>query len=175
MWAHLRKQKDKLFSNRKVFRFSEKNWNIMNLNKGISFDFETIKFLCNNFKKRSLLDKLDDYRCEINYLSKLKESNLDNRINNLEETISYVMKKKQIKQPTKIQNIHFLFIHANEEMKYPEKIEKFWLNINNRSLKLKEKDVIDERVKQLENKLDKFKIWKEKFSNIRYNLKKVVI
>jgi hypothetical protein len=32
---------------------------------------------------------------------------------------------------------------------------------------LKEKDKIDERVKQLENKIDKFKIWKEKFSNMK--------
>jgi hypothetical protein len=77
------------------------------------------------------------------------------------------MKRKQTKQPAKIQNIHFLFLHANEEMKYPEKIEKYWLNINKRSLKLKEKDEINEKVKHLENKIDKFKIWKEKFSNMK--------
>jgi hypothetical protein len=69
MWTHLRKQKDKLYSNKKVFRFSERNWNIMNLNKGISFDLETIRFLCNNFKRRSFLDRLDDYRCETNYMN----------------------------------------------------------------------------------------------------------
>jgi hypothetical protein len=95
-------------------------------------------------------------------LNKLKENELDNRIDKFVELISYVMKKKQIKQLNKIHNIHFLFLHTNKEMKYPEKIEKYWLNINERSLKLKEKDKIDERVKQLENKIDKFKIWKEK-------------
>jgi hypothetical protein len=167
MWSHLREQKKKLYINKKVFRFNEKNWNIMNLNKGTSFDFQTIKFLCNNFKRRSFMDKLDDYRCESNYLNKLKESGLDNRIDNLEEIISYVMKKKQIKQPNKIHNIHFLFLYANKEMKNPERIERYWLNINERSLKLKENDKIDERVKQLENKIDKFRIWKEKFSNLK--------
>jgi hypothetical protein len=133
-------------------------WNVMNLNKGTSFDFETIKFLCNNFKRRSFMDRLDDYRCEPNYLNKLKESELDNRIDEFEEIISYVMKKEQVKQPSKIHNIHFLFLHANEEMKYPEKIEKYWLNINKLSLKLKEYDKIDESVKQLENNIDKFRI-----------------
>jgi hypothetical protein len=69
MWSHLRKQKEKLYLNKKVFRFSEKNWNVMNLNKGTSFDFETIKFLCSSFKRRSFLDNLDEYRCEQNYLT----------------------------------------------------------------------------------------------------------
>jgi hypothetical protein len=32
---------------------------------------------------------------------------------------------------------------------------------------LKEKDKIDERAKQLENKIDKFKMWKEKISNMK--------
>jgi hypothetical protein len=95
MMSQLRKQKEKLYCNKKVFRFNEKNWNIMNLNKGTSFDFETIKFLCNNYKRRSFLDRLDHYRCEPNYLNKLKESGLDNRIENLEEIISYIIKKKQ--------------------------------------------------------------------------------
>jgi hypothetical protein len=52
-------------------------------------------------------------------------------------------------------------------MKYPEKIKNYWLNINKSSLKLKEKDAINERIMQLENKMDKFKIWKEKFSNMK--------
>jgi hypothetical protein len=149
--SQLRKHKEKLFLNKKVFRFNEKNWNIMNLNRGISFDFETIKFLCNNFKRRSFLDKFDNYRFEQNYINKLKESELDSRVGKFENVITYVMKKKQNKQPNNIQNIDFLFLHANEEMKYTERIEKYWLNINERSLKLKEKDKIDERVKQLEN------------------------
>jgi hypothetical protein len=98
MWSHLRKQKEKLYLNKKVFRLNEKNWNIMNLNKGTLFDFETIKFLCNNFKRRSFMDRLDDYRCEQNYLNKLKESGLDNRIDQFEEIISYVMKKMKISE-----------------------------------------------------------------------------
>jgi hypothetical protein len=167
MWSHLRKQREKLYLNKKVFRLNEVNWNVMNINKGTSFDFETIKFLCNNFKRRSFMDRLDNYRCEPNYLNKLKESELDNRIDKIEEVISYVMKKKQSKQPNKIHNIHFLFLPANEEMKYPERIGKYWLNIKKQSLKLKENDKIDERVKQLENTIDKFRIWKEKFSNIK--------
>jgi hypothetical protein len=167
MWTYLRKPKDKLYSNKKIFRYSERNWNLMNLNKGISFDLETIKFLCSSFKRRSFLDRLDDYRCEKNYLDMLQENNLDSRITNLSGTISYVMKKKLSKDPIKIQNTHFLFLFKNEEMIYPTKIEKYWLNINERSLKLREKDVIDERIKQLENKMDKFKIWKEKFSNMK--------
>jgi hypothetical protein len=56
MWPHLRKQKEKLYFNKKIFRFSEKNWNIMNLNKATSFDLETINFLCNNFRRKSFLD-----------------------------------------------------------------------------------------------------------------------
>jgi hypothetical protein len=125
MWSHLRKQKEKLYLNKKVFRFSEKNWNIMNLNKGTSFDLETIKFLCNNFKRKSFMDNLDEYRCEQNYLNRLREIKLDNRIDKLEEIITYAMKKKQTKQPNKIQNIHFLFLHANEELKYPKKVERY--------------------------------------------------
>jgi predicted ATPase len=97
----------------------------MNLNKGISFDFETIQFLCSNFKRKSFLDKLDDYRCENNYMNKLWEYKFDSRIEQFEETIKYIMKKKQNKQPIKIHNIHFLSIHESEEMLYPERIEKY--------------------------------------------------
>jgi hypothetical protein len=32
---------------------------------------------------------------------------------------------------------------------------------------LKKNDRIEEKTKQLENKIDKFKIWKEKFSNMK--------
>jgi hypothetical protein len=60
MWSHLRKQKEKLYLNKKVFKFNEKNWNIMNLNKETSFNFEIINTLCNNFKRRSFMDRLDD-------------------------------------------------------------------------------------------------------------------
>jgi hypothetical protein len=148
MWSHLRKQKEKLYLNKKVFRLNEKNWNIMNLNKGISFDFETIKFLCNSFKRESFLDRLDDYRCKNYYVNKLKEYKFDNRIEQFEETITYVMKKKQNKQPIEIHNIHFLSIHENEEMSYPEKIEKYWLSIyNKRCIKLKKNDRIEKRTK----------------------------
>jgi hypothetical protein len=101
MWSHLRKQKEKLYLNKKVFRFNEKNWNIMNLDKGTSFDFETIKFLCNNFKRRSLMDRLDEYKCKANYLNKLKESKLDSRLEKLEEVISYVMKNCKSNNQTK--------------------------------------------------------------------------
>jgi hypothetical protein len=136
MWSHLRKQKEKLYLNKKEFRFNEKNWNSMNLNKGMSFDFETIKFLCSNFKRKSLLDRLDDYRCESNYMNRLKEYKFDSRIEQLKEKITYIMKKKQDKQPIEIHNIHFLSIHENEEMSYPERIERYWLNINERNIKL---------------------------------------
>jgi hypothetical protein len=47
------------------------------------------------------------------------------------------MKKKQEKKPIRIQNIHFLSIHENEEMLYSERIERHWLNINERNIKLK--------------------------------------
>jgi hypothetical protein len=134
MWSHLRKQKEKLYLNKKVFRCHERNWNIMNLNKGISFDLETMKYLCNNFKRRSFLDRFDDYRYENNYISKLKEYKLDSRTELFKETIIYVMKKKQDKKPVKIQNTHFLSIHENEEMLYPEIIERYWLNINERNI-----------------------------------------
>jgi hypothetical protein len=116
MWTYLRKQKGKLYFNKKVFRFSEKNWNIMNLNKGISFDIETIKFLCINDRRRSFLDRLDDYRCENHYINILKESEFDNRIESLKEVIRYIMEKQCYKYPNKIRNIHFLSIHKNEEM-----------------------------------------------------------
>jgi hypothetical protein len=125
MWSHLRKQKEKLYSNKKVFRSSEKNWNIMNLNKVISFDIETIKFLCNNFKRRSFLDMLDDYRCEKHYMKNWKKCRFDNRIENLEEIIMFVSKKQSHNHPSKIQNIHFLSIHEKEEMLYHEKTENY--------------------------------------------------
>jgi hypothetical protein len=99
-----------------------------------------MKFLCNNFKRKSFLGRLDDYRCEINYINKLKENKFGRRIELFEETINYIMKKKQEKKPIKIQNIHFLSIHENEEMSYPERIERYWLNINERKMiKLKRK------------------------------------
>jgi hypothetical protein len=54
-------------------------------------------------------------------------------------------------------------------MLYLEKIEKYWLTMNNRSkcIKLKKYHRVEEKMKQLENKVDKFKIWKEKFSNMK--------
>jgi hypothetical protein len=51
-------------------------------------------------------------------------------------------------------------------MLYPERIERYWLNINERNIKLRKNDRIEERTKQLENKIDKFRKWKEKFSNM---------
>jgi hypothetical protein len=56
---------------------------MMNLNKGIPFDIDAIKFLCNNFKRKSFLDKLDDYRCEEQYMKKLKKCKFDNKFENL--------------------------------------------------------------------------------------------
>jgi hypothetical protein len=101
-------------------------------------------------------------------MNRLKEYKFDNRIEQFEETINYLMKKKQNSQPITIHNIHFLSIHENEEMSYPEKIEKYWLNLKNKKcIKLKKNDRIEERIKQLGNKVDKFKIWKEKFSNLK--------
>jgi thiamine kinase-like enzyme len=114
------------------------------------------------------LDKLDDYRCEGHYMKRLKKCKFDNRIESLEKTIVYVSKKQRYKNPSKIQNIHFLSIHEKEEMSYAERIERYWLNINDkRSFRLKKNDRIEEKMKQLENKIDKFKIWKEKFSNMK--------
>jgi hypothetical protein len=147
LWSHLRNQKEKLYLNKRVFRFNERNWNILNLNKGVSFDWETMGFLCNNFKRKSFLDRLDDYRCQINYINKLKEYKFDSRIELIEETINYLIKKKQEKKPIKIQNIHFLSIHENEEMLYPERIERYWLNINERNIKLNKNGQIEEKTK----------------------------
>jgi hypothetical protein len=102
MWSHLRKQKEGLYLNKKVFRYNEKNWNIMNLNRGISFDLEIIKFLCSNFKRKSFLDKFDDYKYESTCIEKLKECKFDNRIEQFEEIITYIMKKR--KEQTTHQN-----------------------------------------------------------------------
>jgi hypothetical protein len=53
-------------------------------------------------------------------------------------------------------------------MLYPERIERYWSNINHRKcIKLKKNDRIEERTKKLENKIDKFILWKEKFSNMK--------
>jgi hypothetical protein len=73
LWSYLRKQKEKLYYNKKTVRLSEKNWNIMNLNKGISFDIDTINLLCNNFKRKNFLDRLDDYRNGKHYMKRLKK------------------------------------------------------------------------------------------------------
>jgi hypothetical protein len=54
----------------------------------MSFDLETMKYLCNNFKRKSFLDRFDDYKCKNNYMNKLKEFKFDRRIEQLEETIN---------------------------------------------------------------------------------------
>jgi hypothetical protein len=116
MWSHLRRQKEKLNPKKKVFRLNEKNWNVMNLNKGISFDLKTMKFYELTLNEGVFwIDLMITYE-KNNYINKLKEYKLDSRIELFEETINYIMKKKQEKKPTKIQNIHFLSIHENEEM-----------------------------------------------------------
>jgi hypothetical protein len=78
----------------------------------------------------------------------------------LKETIDYVKKKQKYNHPYKIHNIHCWSIHKNEEMKNPERLGKYWLTINNRNnyIKLKNKNCIEKKIKQLENKIDKFKI-----------------
>jgi hypothetical protein len=76
------------------------------------------------------------------------------------------MEKNQSKQPSQIQNTHFIFLYPNEELKQPKKIEECWLTIKERSIKLKHEDEAEKRLKQSEDKFDKFRVWKEEFSNI---------
>jgi hypothetical protein len=142
----------------------------MLIENGLNLSFDSIKTIFNGkFIRKSFIDHIYDFRNSNSDINLKKTYKLNGRMSNLEETISYVKKQQKEKFKHVIRNFHYVTLFENEVENNLSKLDHFHLTINNENqyIKLKNDSLIEKEINYLRRKINKFKIWKEKFSNIK--------
>jgi hypothetical protein len=55
----------------------------MNLNGGLNFDVRSMKILFEMFERKSFLDIIDNYTCNVYYMQLIEECRVDKRIEDM--------------------------------------------------------------------------------------------
>jgi hypothetical protein len=111
---------------------------------------------------------IDSYRCKEFYTQILRKFKLDKRLNT--DLINFGRKKK-VEAPSEVkENIHFITLFKSEEIYSLKNMKGYKLTVkeNDTILSIKnERKSVEKEINCLRRKVDRFRIWKEKFTNLK--------
>jgi hypothetical protein len=158
-----------LYQNGKRIVFNNKTWNLIKKKEGIKVDWKSFNKIWNNkFLIQSFMWTIDLYRCRKYYIQILNKFGLNKRIS--VEPTKYARKKKAI-EPNEIkESIHYITLFKSEKVCSLKNMEDYQLTINesDKAISIKnERKSIEKEINYLLRKVDRFRIWKEKFTNMK--------
>jgi hypothetical protein len=120
-----------------------------------------------NFVIQTFLFTIDSYRCRELYIQIVKKFRLDKRINN--QIIEYGRKKKSINPSEIKKNVHFITLFKSEKVFILKNNFGYQITTNEGKIIIpiiNEEKSIEKEINFLRRKMGRFRIWKEKFSNV---------
>jgi hypothetical protein len=139
------------------------------MNEGINIDWSSINKIMNkNFHIQIFLGTIDSFRCKELYIQIVKKFKLEKTINS--DLIEYGRKKKLTNPSRNKENIHFRTLFKSEKIFTLKDNVGYKITIDKEGISIpisNERKSIEKENNFLRRKFDRFRIWKEKFSNIK--------
>jgi hypothetical protein len=123
----------------------------------------------NKFIIHSFIGKIDSYQCKKkHYIQILEKFCLNNRIDN--NLVGYAIKKKVISPNNTKENVHFITIFKSKKIFSLRNMEGYQISTNESEVSMpikNERKNIENEINYLRRKVDRFRIKKEKFANMK--------